>query len=475
MTMKSPILRTALLGVILAASCTESVLQVIDVSRVDIQGGRPLLAGETVQLTAVPKDDRGNILKNREIGWSSSNAEWASVSAGGLVRALAPGTVTITASVEGTTGSTQITVVQPPPTVTTLPPTGVTTSGGVANGNVNPNGSPTTATFEYGTTESLGSECTPPLDLGSGTTTSAIKCTFTNVAPGTTIYYRAAATNAGGTSRGDISSFTTLQPPPTVVTLPATDVTSSSATTNGSVNPNGSATMATTQWGTTAALGSECTPTKDMGSGMQPVFISCDFQDLAGGLTIYYRITATSGGGTSNGSILSFTTAPRAPTVTTLPATNVTTSGGRINGSVNPNGSSTTVRFEYGNTTGLGTQSGSGNAGSGSASSNWYVDFVSLAPGTTIYYRVTAANTFGTSTGSILSFTTPTSGAVVGAASGMWIDPRTMLEPVLSTVGNGISSGVTAQSGRPGPAARATDAVLPIAARTSLSTASARF
>lgn len=64
----------------------------------------------TAQLSAVAKDASGGTL-NRTFTWSSSAGAVASVSASGLVTAVAAGTATITATVEGKSGSAAITVI----------------------------------------------------------------------------------------------------------------------------------------------------------------------------------------------------------------------------------------------------------------------------------------------------------------------------------------------------------------------------
>ncbi len=69
-----------------------------------------ILLGQTVQLTAVVKDANGNVLTGRPVTWASSALGVASVSATGLVTALALGSATITATSEGQTGSAAITV-----------------------------------------------------------------------------------------------------------------------------------------------------------------------------------------------------------------------------------------------------------------------------------------------------------------------------------------------------------------------------
>ncbi|MEQ1692068.1 MAG: peptidoglycan DD-metalloendopeptidase family protein [Gemmatimonas sp.] len=72
-----------------------------------------VLATGTVTLSATPRDAAGNSLSGRATTWSTSPATVATVSTSGVVTALAPGAVTITATSEGQSGSVVLTVVDP--------------------------------------------------------------------------------------------------------------------------------------------------------------------------------------------------------------------------------------------------------------------------------------------------------------------------------------------------------------------------
>src|SRR6266581_437947 len=72
-------------------------------------------AGQTVQLTATPKDANGNTLTGRTITWASSPSSIAGVNGSGLVAGVAVGSATITATSEGKSGTSTITVTTPPP------------------------------------------------------------------------------------------------------------------------------------------------------------------------------------------------------------------------------------------------------------------------------------------------------------------------------------------------------------------------
>jgi alpha-tubulin suppressor-like RCC1 family protein len=66
--------------------------------------------GDSVQLAAALADADGNPIVGRPVAFASSNALVASVNDAGLVRGLAPGAVTITATAEGQSGTAAVTV-----------------------------------------------------------------------------------------------------------------------------------------------------------------------------------------------------------------------------------------------------------------------------------------------------------------------------------------------------------------------------
>src|SRR5205807_1943306 len=71
--------------------------------------------GQTVQLTATAKDANGNTLSGRVVTWSSDNTSAATVNGSGLVTGVAAGSATITATSEGQSGASAITVTGPAP------------------------------------------------------------------------------------------------------------------------------------------------------------------------------------------------------------------------------------------------------------------------------------------------------------------------------------------------------------------------
>src|ERR1019366_4674280 len=107
-----------------------------------------LAIGATQQLTATTLDANGNTLSGRAVTWGTSDATKATVSASGLVTAIAPGTATITATSETKTGTSTITVsvgVGALASITVSPSTSTLATGGTqtftavgkdANGNI---------------------------------------------------------------------------------------------------------------------------------------------------------------------------------------------------------------------------------------------------------------------------------------------------------------------------------------------------
>ena len=92
------------------------------VAAVEVTAPPVVVAGQTVQMTAMPKDGAGNALAGRAVAWASDNAAVATVDASGLVAGVAPGSTIISAASEGKTGTRQITVLPVPVASVTLEP-----------------------------------------------------------------------------------------------------------------------------------------------------------------------------------------------------------------------------------------------------------------------------------------------------------------------------------------------------------------
>jgi uncharacterized protein YjdB len=73
-----------------------------------------LQVGATLTASAEVKSTTGSVLTGRSITWASSNAAFATITDGGLITGVAPGSVTISATSEGRTGTVTLTVIPAP-------------------------------------------------------------------------------------------------------------------------------------------------------------------------------------------------------------------------------------------------------------------------------------------------------------------------------------------------------------------------
>jgi hypothetical protein len=290
------------------------------------------------------------------------------------------------------------------PSAVTGAVTGFGTSSATVTGTVNPNGEATTWFFEYGKNTGYGSQ-TGSASAGSGTTSASVSTTVTGLSPGTTYHYRFVAMNGSGTTRGGDGVFTTAAAPaPEAVTGTASGVSTTSAALNGSVNPNGTPTTWYFDYGPSTGYGSK-TPAQNAGSGSSAVNVSAPVAGLQTGRVYHFRLVAASDAGTTRGADQTFSTVG-APSVSTAPASSISSSGARLNGAVNPQGRQTNWHFEYGTTTGYGSSTPSRSAGSGTSTTNVSASISGLAAGVTYHFRIVATNGSGTTASGDETFTT---------------------------------------------------------------------
>ncbi len=101
------------LGLVGTSACSETSPAAARPPVASVEVAAPtadLAVGDTVVLTVTVRDQDGAVLTDRTVAWSSSNASAASVTGAGAVLGLAPGSTTITASVEGRAGSVGLAV-----------------------------------------------------------------------------------------------------------------------------------------------------------------------------------------------------------------------------------------------------------------------------------------------------------------------------------------------------------------------------
>ncbi len=100
-----------------------------------------------------------------------------------------------------------------PPLATTAAASGVSATAAQLSGSVNPRGTATSFSFQYGTSPAYGS-VTPATTAGAGGAAVAASATLSALAPGTAYDYRIVATSPTGTAYGANMAFATRQPAP---------------------------------------------------------------------------------------------------------------------------------------------------------------------------------------------------------------------------------------------------------------------
>ena len=293
------------------------------------------------------------------------------------------------------------------PLAATDPASEVTANGAMLNGTVAPGGLETTVTFEYGLTPEYGNTATAEQSPLSGTGDQAVSAAVAELASGTTYHYRVVASNSAGETAGDDQTFTTAATAPTVTTDPASEVGTTGAILNGTVNANGAATAVTFEYGLTTEYGSTITAEQSPVSGTTEQGVSAVLAELAPGTTYHYRVVASNEAGEVVGKDRTFTTEVAPPSAATNPASALSESGATLNGTVNPNGAETVVTFEYGLTPEYGTTATADQSPlSGTSDQAVSAAITGLDPGATYHYRVVASNSAGETAGEDQTFTT---------------------------------------------------------------------
>jgi hypothetical protein len=355
--------------------------------------------------------------------------------------------------------------------VVTVAASSVASTSATLNGSANPNGDATTGWFRYATSspgicnDSFGTRlpASGGTALGSGTSSVAYSQGLSGLSPNTTYYFCAIAQNGSGTALGSVLSFTTLSAP-SVVTVGASGVASTSATLDGMVNPNGQTTTGWFRYSTSSGTCSDSFGTRfpasggsALGSGTSSVSYSQGLSGLTPNTTYYFCAVAQNGTGTAFGSVLSFTT-PSAPTVVTAGHSSVASTSATLEGTANPNGQSTTGWFRYSTSSGtcsdsFGTRlpaSGGTALGSGTSSVPYSQTLSSLTPNTTYYFCAVAQNGTGTAFGSVLSFTTPSAPGVATSAATDVADSSATLNGSANPRGDDTTGWFRYGTGNPG-------------------------
>ncbi|MGD0756768.1 MAG: DUF1566 domain-containing protein [Bacteroidales bacterium] len=289
------------------------------------------------------------------------------------------------------------------PTLTTTAITAITQTTASSGGNITSDGGATVTVrgICWNTSSGATTSNSKTTDgSGTGTFTSSL----TGLTTDTMYYVRAYATNSVGTAYGNDVTFTTLQTS-TVNTTAATSVAYSTATLNGTINANNLSITVTFEYGTSTSYGSTVAASPGTVMGSTLTNVTASITGLTSGTTYHFRAKAISSSGTVYGSDLSFTTFIP-PTVTSITVKQTGPSDATLNCTVNANGQSTTVNFEYGSDTNYGSSaSGSPNPVTGSSPTGVSADITGITPGTTYHFRVNTVSLGVTAYGTDQAFT----------------------------------------------------------------------
>jgi hypothetical protein len=233
------------------------------------------------------------------------------------------------------------------------------------------------------------------------------------------------ASNADTTSVDHFGPAVNITPPSATID-PASNVTATQATFNGTVNPGGADPLNDTDWhfeySTDGGDTFTSTPGGHAGAGTSDVPVTEDVTGFVPNQQVQVRLVASNGGGTTTSTTVSFTTTAIAPDATTGAAQGVTPDHAALSGLVDPHNSPTTYFFEYGPTTAYGTSvpaGQDGDAGSANAIRQVIQAIGGLTPATTYHFRLVATNQAGTSLGQDQTFTTTTAPAAGAVRTGI--------------------------------------------------------
>lgn len=296
------------------------------------------------------------------------------------------------------------------PIATPMVLTGATAQVGstsaVVSAQVDPRNAPGQVCVRFGTVgSSAGYGFVSAATNISGIGAMPLTLTLSNLQPNTTYFYGITTYNSAGTNSLDDLSFTTAPLAPGVSTPTAAGIGGQTFSLSSLVNPNAGLTVVhfeCTQVGDTTVLMSA---TNLVSAGSGPVTISAQFDQLAANACYMCRVVALNAGGTSTAT-QTVCTLPLPPSATTTAAINVNPTAATLTGNVLPNGSDTSVLFQYGTTAAMGNSTTPFPVGNGTSLVPFAQPVSGLLPNTLYYYRVIATNAMGQSTGGVAVVTT---------------------------------------------------------------------
>lgn len=292
------------------------------------------------------------------------------------------------------------------PTVATANVSGRTDTSARCGGNVTSDGgAPVTECgicFSTNPNPTLSDNVVVATTAGTGTFT----CPMTGLAPATTYYVRAYATNMIGTSYGEEKTFTTLTLP-VVTTNTIANVTNTSAVCSGTVVSDGGTNITSRGFCYSTNHNPTVSDNRSAASSSGTGNYTCNISTFSPRTTYYIRAYATNSVGTSYGAEMTFTTLDL-PNVVSDSVFGITPVSARCAGRVlNDGGAPITARgFCYGRTSMPVVRTDSVVLASSNGTGAFSCNITGLDTGVTYYVRAFATNSVGTNYGVQMTFTT---------------------------------------------------------------------
>jgi hypothetical protein len=207
-------------------------------------------------------------------------------------------------------------------------------------------------------------------------------------------------------------------PPPGPLVLAdsehADEIGTTTATLHAAINPEGEATSYHFEYGTTTAYGSATTDTPLEGGLFEDQLVSAASTGLSVRTVYHFRVVATNAASeTTFGPDQTFETQPPAA-ILSESVSQITSHAATLEATINPLGTPTTYRFEYGITTAYGSSIPipDGEVGSGTSPVALEVPLTGLTANTLYHFRVVAVNVLGEVEGADQAFSTQGAEAV---------------------------------------------------------------